>query len=242
MQSLPCWSQTRDSQNQGDSDRFNLQPATNWLLSQLSVVQWRKPASTFSWYSFVSPPCLCFSSIPCSSFLDFSTLLHVLTLSPSHFLLYHLSYCCLFSFTFPSSLSPSVFWCSSLKASFFSILSPYFTFFDPFCFALLESSSQLFLSQHSLSSLSFRSLTPFSSFTHPVPSLSFRLRFLSLILWTFHHLSHILLEMDGNTLTVSSSLSCSSLFWSHPFHPSSLSSRSTTCFIFYIYQAPDQIA
>lgn len=154
MQSLPFCNQTGDSENQGDSDRFNLQPATNWLLSQLSVVQWRKPASTFSLYSNVSPSCLCFSSIPCSPFLDLSSFLHVLH-PLFFFIICHIAASSLLSFLPHLSPSPLLklisFWSSPL----------FLTFFDPVCLALLESSSQLLLSQRSLSSLSFRSFNPF---------------------------------------------------------------------------------
>lgn len=150
MQSLPFCNQTGDSENQGDSDRFNLQPATNWLLSQLSVVQWRKPASTFSLYSNVSPSCLCFSSIPGSPFLDLSSFLHVLH-PLFFFIICHIAASSLLSFLPHLSPSPLLklisFWSSPL---FFNLLWP-----------CLSCSSRIFVSASSFSALSFLSLLSF---------------------------------------------------------------------------------
>lgn len=85
-----CHSQTGDSQNQGDSDRFNLQPAAKWLLSRLSEVLWRNwPQCSPRFQSSLHPVCtplhprsLLFLLFPYRLFL-----LPVYFLLVSHFLL-----------------------------------------------------------------------------------------------------------------------------------------------------------
>lgn len=69
-----CHSGTRDSPNQADSDRFNLQPAANCLLSLFSEVLWRNWPQSSLGFLFLTLILSFFCSFyPCHSLLPFSS-------------------------------------------------------------------------------------------------------------------------------------------------------------------------